>query len=73
MLNGWVQCHVTLSHLESTNVEFNVMACYDISTVIFILEVVNNCDYVKLMFILDDSCETPTLVNESCSSCLVFQ
>ena len=52
--------------------EFNVMACYDISIEMFILEAIPDCDYFKLMFILNDSCETPKFINDSCSLCLVF-
>ena len=66
LVNGWTQCHFTLSHLESTNVEFNVMTCYDILIIIFILDALPHCDYVKLMFILNDSYETLTFINASC-------
>ena len=57
--------NVTLSHLESSNVEFYFLGCFDISIVICILDAMPHCNYVKPMIILKNLCETPTFLNDS--------
>ena len=48
------------------------MACYDIWTITTMLEAMRHWDYGKLMFIFNDSCDTPTFFNETHSVSLVF-